>query len=374
MGPPRHRRHRLGRRPRVRRQRARAASASACSSRSPATWPPARRSRPTAAEMDFELTDEQRLLRDTVREFARDEVAPVAEELDRTKSFPYELVAQAGRARADGDPVPGASTAAAVPTRSPTRSRSRSWPGSTPRSASRWPPTPRWGRCRSTSGAATSSSSEWLPALCAGERLAAFGLTEPEAGSDAGDDPHPGAPRRRRVGDRRREAVHHQLRDRDLRLRDDHRLTGDDGGRREISNLIVPNGTPGYEPGEPYRKMGWNASDTRPLTFDRLPGPGGEPARPARRGLQELPPHPRRRPDRRRRDGGRARAGGARRGDRLREGAARLRSADLEVPGDPGEDRRPLGARSRRPGCSPTARRCRRTAASRSRSPPPRRS
>ena len=39
-------------------------------------------------------------------------------------------------------------------------------------------------------------------------------------------------------------------------------------GEDEISNLIVPNGTPGYEQGEPYRKMGWNASDTRPLTFD----------------------------------------------------------------------------------------------------------
>src|SRR6201999_1459520 len=38
-------------------------------------------------------------------------------------------------------------------------------------------------------------------------------------------------------------------------------------GEGEISNIIVPNGTPGYEPGEPYRKMGWNASDTRPLTF-----------------------------------------------------------------------------------------------------------
>ena len=43
------------------------------------------------------------------------------------------------------------------------------------------------------------------------------------------------------------------------------------GGRREISNIIVPNGTPGYELGEPYRKMGWNASDTRPLSFDGLP-------------------------------------------------------------------------------------------------------
>ena len=55
--------------------------------------------------------------------------------------------------------------------------------------------------------------------------------------------------------------------------------TGDD----EISNLIVPNGTPGYEQGEPYRKMGWNASDTRPLTFtdcrvpeENLLGPRGQ--------------------------------------------------------------------------------------------------
>ena len=52
---------------------------------------------------------------------------------------------------------------------------------------------------------------------------------------------------------------------------------------REISNIIVPNGTPGYEQGEPYRKMGWNASDTRPLSFTdchvpetHLLGPRGE--------------------------------------------------------------------------------------------------
>jgi alkylation response protein AidB-like acyl-CoA dehydrogenase len=60
-------------------------------------------------------------------------------------------------------------------------------------------------------------------------------------------------------------------------------LTNTDDGRREISNIVVPNGTPGYEPGEPYRKMGWNASDTRPLSFDgaRVPesnllGPRGD--------------------------------------------------------------------------------------------------
>ena len=51
------------------------------------------------------------------------------------------------------------------------------------------------------------------------------------------------------------------------------------GGDREISNLLVPNGTPGYEQGEPYRKMGWNASDTRPLSFADCRVPSREPRR-----------------------------------------------------------------------------------------------
>ena len=100
-------------------------------------------------------------------------------------------------------------------------------------------------------------------------RLAAFGLTEPEAGSDAGATRTTAELDGRRVGDQRREAVHHQLRaptspaaSRSPRSPDARTA------QREISNLIVPNGTPGYEQGEPYRKMGWNASDTRPLTFE----------------------------------------------------------------------------------------------------------
>src|SRR4051795_9934395 len=58
------------------------------------------------AEMDFELKDEQRLLRDTVRDFARSEVAPVAEELDRTKAFPYEIVRKMGELGLMGIPFP----------------------------------------------------------------------------------------------------------------------------------------------------------------------------------------------------------------------------------------------------------------------------
>ena len=101
-----------------------------------------------------------------------------------------------------------------------------------------------------------------------------------------------------------------------------------------------PNGTPGYVHGEPYRKMGWNASDTRPLTFEDCRVPEELPARPARRRLQAVPARARHRPHRRRGDGRRAGAGRARPGARVREGAQGVRPADLEVPGDPGQARR----------------------------------
>ena len=86
--------------------------------------------------------------------------------------------------------------------------------------------------------------------------------------------------------------------------------------------------------------MGWNASDTRPLTFDGLRGARGQPARPARQRLQAVPAHPRQRPHRRRGDGPRPRPGRARPGARLRQGAQGVRQADLQVPGDPGQARR----------------------------------
>ena len=60
---------------------------------------------------------------------------------------------------------------------------------------------------------------EWMPRLCAGERLGAFGLTEPEAGSDAGNTRTRATCDGRRVGDRRRQAVHHQRGHRHLRSR-----------------------------------------------------------------------------------------------------------------------------------------------------------
>jgi alkylation response protein AidB-like acyl-CoA dehydrogenase len=108
---------------------------------------------------------------------------------------------------------------------------------------------------------------EWLPRLCSGEILGAFGLTEPEAGSDAGNT-------RTRAKLVDREWVIDGAKQFITNAGTDisgvvciTARTGDSGHPDEISNLIVANGTPGYEQAEPYRKMGWNASDTRPLTF-----------------------------------------------------------------------------------------------------------
>ena len=177
---------------------------------------------------------------------------------------------------------------------------------------------------------------EWLPRLCSGEVLGAFGLTEPEAGSDAGNT----RTRARLDGgdwviDGAKQFITNAGTD-ISGLVSITAVTGEgDGGAKEISNLIVANGTPGYEQGEPYRKMGWNASDTRPLTLQRLPGARREPARPPRRRLQAVPADPRHRPHRCRRDGRRPRAGSARRGAQVRQGASRVRTGDLEVPGDP---------------------------------------
>src|SRR6478609_4276069 len=213
--------------------------------------------------MDFELSDEQRLLRDTVRDFARQEVAPVAEELDRTKSFPYELVAQMGELGLMGIPFPeeygggGADTLSyALAVEELARVDSSVCITVAAHTSLGTMPIHLWGT--------DEQKSEWLPELCTGRKLAAFGLTEPEAGSDAG------ATRTRAKltdGDWVIDGAKQFITNAGTDISGCVTITARTGDG-EISNLIVPNGTPGYTRGEPYRKMGWNASDTRPLSFD----------------------------------------------------------------------------------------------------------
>ena len=218
--------------------------------------------------MDFDLSDDHRLLRDTVREFAAGEIAPVAEELDRTKSFPYAIVRRLAELDLMGIPFPeeyggagGDSLAYALVVEELTRVDSSVAITLCAHTSLGTQPIYLFG--------SEEHKQEWMPRLCRGEVLGAFGLTEPEAGSDAGNT-----------------QTRATLEDGEWVINGSKQFITNAGtemsgvvvitavtdsrrspGTREISNLLVPNGTPGYEQGEPYRKMGWNASDTRPLTF-----------------------------------------------------------------------------------------------------------
>jgi short-chain 2-methylacyl-CoA dehydrogenase len=219
--------------------------------------------------MDFDLSPDHELIRRTVREFAEGEVAPVAEELDRTKSFPYEIVAELGRLNMMGIPFPQEYGGAGSDTLAYTLAVEE---------LARVDSSVAITVCAHTSlgtqpvylFGSQEQKREWLPRLCAGERLGAFGLTEPEAGSDAGNT-------RTRADFKDGEWVINGAKqfitNAGTEISGLVCITADTGdgargeGPREVSNLIVANGTPGYEQGEPYRKMGWNASDTRPLSF-----------------------------------------------------------------------------------------------------------
>jgi short-chain 2-methylacyl-CoA dehydrogenase len=228
--------------------------------------------------MHFDLTDEQREIQRLVRDFADGEVRPVAEELDREKRFPYEIVAKLGELGLMGIPYPeeygggGAdSLSYAIAIEELARvDSSVAITVAAHTSLGTWPV---------YAFGSDAQKDEWLPRLCSGERLGAFGLTEPEAGSDAGNT----RTRAALDGDEwvvngAKQFITNSGTDISGFVTITAR-TGDD----EISNLLVPNGTPGYEVGEPYRKMGWNASDTRPLAFEdcRVPeenlvGPRGQ--------------------------------------------------------------------------------------------------
>jgi short-chain 2-methylacyl-CoA dehydrogenase len=222
--------------------------------------------------MDFDLSPDHELIRRTVREFAEGEVAPVAEELDRTKSFPYEIVEKLGKLNLMGIPFPqeyggggGDTLAYTLAVEELTRVDSSVAITVCAHTSLGTQPVYLFG--------SEEQKLQWLPQLCSGERLGAFGLTEPDAGSDAGNT-------RTRARLQDGEWVINGAKQfitnagteisglvSITAVTGEARTNGGESAEKEISNLIVANGTEGYEQGEPYRKMGWNASDTRPLSF-----------------------------------------------------------------------------------------------------------
>src|SRR3954463_5228651 len=212
--------------------------------------------------MDFDLSSDHELVRRTVREFAEGEVAPVAEELDRTKSFPYEIVKKLGELNLMGIPFPeeyggggGATLASALAVEELTRVDSSVAITLCAHTSLGTQPIYLFGD--------EEQKREWLPQLTSGRKLGAFGLTEPEAGSDAGNVKTRAA---RDNGDWVINGAKQFITNAGTDISGVVCITAKTG-EKEISNFIVANGPRGDERGEPYRKMGWNASDTRPLSF-----------------------------------------------------------------------------------------------------------
>jgi short-chain 2-methylacyl-CoA dehydrogenase len=233
--------------------------------------------------MHFDLDDDTLLLQRTVREFATGEIAPVAEELDRTKAFPYDLVAKMGELGLMGIPFPeevggagGSTLQYAIAVEELTRVDSSVAITMCAHTSLGTQPIYLFGD--------DEQKARMLPDLCAGRRLGAFGLTEPEAGSDAGNvKTHASLDGGEWVIDGAKQFITNA----------GTKITGHVAitartGEREISNLIVENGTPGYSQGAPYRKMGWNASDTRPLSFDGCRVPQSNLLGPRGQGLRQF--------------------------------------------------------------------------------------
>jgi short-chain 2-methylacyl-CoA dehydrogenase len=218
--------------------------------------------------MDFDLTDDQREFRAAVREFAEEVIRPRAEELDRLEEFPLDIVKQMGAMGLFGLPFPeeyggqgadfltfciAVEELARVDSSMAITLEAGVGLGANP----------------IFEYGSEEQKQRWLVPMCRGEILGAFGLTEPGGGSDAGST--------------RTTA----------RLEDGHwvingskafitnsgtditalvtitAVTGTQTpDRKEISSIIVPSGTPGFEVGRSYRKLGWHASDTHELAFD----------------------------------------------------------------------------------------------------------
>lgn len=226
--------------------------------------------------MDFSLSEEQTAIRDTCRDFAEQEIKPLAEEMDRTGQFPYQLIRKMGELGLLGLPFPEAYGGAGADFLSyciaiEEISRGDVSVGITMEAHTSLGASPFYlfGN--------EQQKEQYLVPLARGERLWAFGLTEPEAGSDSG-----GTQTRAIL----RDGYWHINGSKAFITNAGTDMTGGvtitaitgkrPDGRNEITNIIVPRGTHGYIIGSPYKKMGWKASDTRPLTFEDCVIPEGD--------------------------------------------------------------------------------------------------
>ncbi|MEV1332841.1 acyl-CoA dehydrogenase family protein [Micromonospora costi] len=218
--------------------------------------------------MDFRLTEEQEALRESVRDFAREVVAPVIAEHYEKHTFPYEIVRQMGKMGLFGLPFPeeyggmgGDYFTLCLALEELARVDSSVAITLEAAISLGAMPIYRFG--------SDEQKARWLPKLVSGEALAGFGLTEPGFGSDAGGT------QTRAVLDGDEWVINGSkafITNSGTDITALVTVTAVTGtrpdGSKELSTIIVPSGTPGFTVAPAYSKVGWNASDTHELTFD----------------------------------------------------------------------------------------------------------
>jgi alkylation response protein AidB-like acyl-CoA dehydrogenase len=233
--------------------------------------------------LSFDLSDEHRLFRTTVREFAEGEIGPQAEALDREGRFPLDLVAKAAELGLMGIPIPaefeggGADTLAYAIAIEELARVDQSFAITVAAHTS-------LGTQPINLFGSDEQKREWLPQLASGRRLAAFGLTEPGAGSDAGATR---TTARLEGGEWVVDGAKMFITNAGTEISALVTVTARTGAD-EISNIVIENGTPGYTQSAQLKKMGWRSSDTRELVFAGCRVPEGNLLGPRGNGLRQF--------------------------------------------------------------------------------------
>ena len=218
--------------------------------------------------MDFSLTADQIAIRSTCREFAEDAIKPRAYDMDATGEFPIDLIRQMGKMGLLGLPISEQYGGAGADFLAYCLALEEIARGDASVAITMEAHT-SLGATPFAAFGTEAQKQRYLIPLAQGDQLWAFGLTEPQAGSDSGGT-----------------QTHAELANGQWTITGSKMFITNAGtamtggvtvtavtgtrpdGQKEITNFIVPQNTPGYVIGPPLKKMGWKASDTRPLSFD----------------------------------------------------------------------------------------------------------
>ncbi len=233
--------------------------------------------------MNFDLTDEQRAIQSLAHDFAQNEVRPRAEQMDRDEAFPYDLVKKMAELGFMGLPFPEEYGGAGADTVSYALAvmeiaRADASTAITMAAHVSLGATPFY------LFGSEAQKQKYLVPLAQGKMLWGFGLTEPNAGSDAGNCQTKAT---LAGGQWVINGTKAFITNSGTEISGGTTITAVTGtrsdGKPEISNIIVPQDTPGFARSKKYKKMGWRASDTRELSFvdakvpeESLLGPRGE--------------------------------------------------------------------------------------------------